>query len=356
MAFADYTRRIVPGVQAVFTRTAVSGGIGRFDLPRAQLLGRLWACIRGPAPTSVGTITAYASAVGYSGLVRRIRVTSNNNQDIFNMSGPGYAWIFAPYHDFPGNTLLGTQNYSAATGAGGASTARSALTSVTSTGYVNFDIVIPIALNLRDDVGLFPLQNEMTLCTFQIEWEADTTLASVLSFTATGQPTCTLYSEVFTIPPERPNQPVLNMVHRIIEEQAVVPGNGDFYYVWPRGNICLQMLHGIQNTQVIGFGLAATTEAFSRANLRANQATYVHISNPDFLDSQNTFTRLQTRQIGIVPFDYLGTSGLGSYDQLRDAINTRQLTDLASIITIANLSGTGVMYSIRRELVPVMAA
>src|SRR5436309_2873095 len=142
MAFADYTRRLVPGVQATFTRTAGSGGIGRFDLPRAQLLGRLWLTVRGPAPTVVTTPTAYANAVGNSGLVRRIRVTSNNNQDIFNMSGPGYAWIFAPYHDFPGNTLLGSQTYGLTTGAG-PSTARAAIATATLTGYVNYDIVIP---------------------------------------------------------------------------------------------------------------------------------------------------------------------------------------------------------------------
>lgn len=357
MAFADYTRRLIPGVQQVFTWT--SGQPQRFDLPRAQLLGRLYAVIRGGAPTTVTTLTAYANAVGNAGLVRRIRVISNNNQDIFNISGPGYAYLFSPYIDFPGNTLLGSAAYTGPSGStvgigAGASTARSAI----STGNkVNFDIVVPIALNLRDDVGLFPLQNEMTLCTFIIEWEAVGTLAAALAWDGTAGhevPTLTLYAETFTIPPDRQQQPVLNMVHRIMEDQTTIPGNGQLQYVWPRGNVCLQMIHGIQNTAAIGFGLGTTNqEVFTSAQLRANQATYVHASNPDFLDVQNAFTRLQTRQIGVIPFDYLGTSGLGNYDQLRDVINTRMLTDLTSIIQVAGTTGTPILYSVRRELVPV---
>jgi hypothetical protein len=360
MGFADVTRRQITGVVATFTRA--SGQVQRADLPRAALLGRLYACVRGGAPVTVTTLTAYANAVGYSGLIRRIRVVGNNSQDIYNMSGPGYAFIFAPYLDAPGTAaLLGSQTYTQAastssTGIGArSSTAKTAIATGTT---VNFDMVIPIALNLRDDVGLFPLANEQTLVTFIVEWEADAVLAAALTWTsdgtqATAVPTLTLYEETFTIPPDPANRPPLDMVHRVIEEPVNISANGVFYYVWPRGSVVLQMLHGVQNTAAIGFGITATnTEPFTRAQLRANQTTYVHDSGPDFLDVQNNLTRLQTRNTGVVPFDYLGTSGLGNYDQLRDAINTRALTDLTSVLTVASTSGNSTIYNIRRELVP----
>jgi hypothetical protein len=48
--------------------------------------------------------------------------------------------------------------------------------------------------------------------------------------------------------------------------------------------------------------------------------------------------------------DFLSMSGLGNYGSGRDLLDSRQLTDLASIIT-ANAAGT--LFTVKRQLVPL---
>jgi hypothetical protein len=50
----------------------------------------------------------------------------------------------------------------------------------------------------------------------------------------------------------------------------------------------------------------------------------------------------------VLPIDFFNSSGLGNYASMRDAIDSSQLTDLATLITA---TGAVTLYSTKRQLV-----
>ena len=59
----------------------------------------------------------------------------------------------------------------------------------------------------------------------------------------------------------------------------------------------------------------------------------------------------RARVAGVVPFDLIGSSGLGNYGSSRDMLYSAMVTELISRITIATASDT--LYTVRRQLVTV---
>jgi|SRR5579859_3015817 len=293
------------------------GGTTSINLPKTGLLASINLAIRGSIS---GTLSA-PNALGFASILNRVRLTLNSGIDIFNVSGAGFHYLL---RNSIGSEFIDPTGQSNATVA------------VTAAAF-NLDMIIPVAINERDPLGLLLLQNEQTLLTLNIDWNADANVATGATVTATATP----YIELFTVPVDPADYPPLSIVHQILEDQQAVSGSGDFAYNWPRGNTYLQVLHGF------GMG-AAGADNFSKFAVRVNQSDYLQNTDIPYLDMEYRRFRGRARNAGTIFCDLLATSGLGNFGLTRDVFNSALVTDLASVITT---TGAGTLFSVRRQLV-----
>lgn len=287
------------------------------------MLARLWLPISGSV---AGSLSA-PNALGMASIIRRIRVTANSGQDIVNLSGAGFHYLLREMLESEYIDNFGQSN------------ARSAVTATT----FNLDMVLPFMINLKDPLGLLMLQNEATVFTLSIEWEADATVAT--GATVTGS--CFPIMEVFSVPTDKKDWPPLNILHTLIEDSQSVPGAGEFVYNWPRGNTYLQIAHGL------GIG-ASPADGFSAGAWRVQQSEYIDKwDNVRHLDIRHRFLRGRARPLGGVYMDLMASSGLGNYGLTRDLFDSNKVTDIATVLTA---TGTGTIRTVRRQLVTIGAS
>lgn len=313
--FVANTRRKV--IQLPTQTRPAGGGTTSINLPKTGLLAGIFLAIRG---SIAGTLTV-PNPLGNASIINRVRLTLNSGIDIFNVSGAGYNYLLREVLESEYVDISGQNN------------ARSAVTAAA----FNLDMFLPIAINMRDPLGLILLQNEQTLLTLNIDWNADANVATGATVTATAVP----YIELFTVPVDPQDFPPINIIHQILEDQQAISGAQDWVYNWPRGNTYLQVLHGV------GIG-AAGADGFSKAQIRVNQSDYLQSTDIPFLDLEFRRIRGRARPAGGLFFDLLGTSGIGNYGLTRDVFNSSLVTDLASVITT---SGAYTAYNVRRQLV-----
>lgn len=316
MAFNTATRQKLYGLPA---KTKPSGGgVISWDIPKTGILSKIFLDIKA---TVSGTLSS-PNALGVSSIVKNVRLTLNSGVDLFNVSGPGYAYLL--------QEVLGS-GYFLATGQNQGRTAVSAST-------FNLDMIIPVMINDRDPLGGVNLQNEQTLATLSIEFESDSNVATGATVTATVNPLV----EIFTMPLRAEDRPPFDVLHSILEERQTVSGAGQVDYVVPRGNTYLALLHGL------GLG-ASGSDAFNNVDLVINQADYIYkdLAPADF-DLLHRFRYGRARPAGGIFFDFLASSGFGSYGSGRDVINSALVTDLRTRITA---TGAGTLFTVRRQLV-----
>lgn len=320
MTFGDpgTTRRKVTQLPPI-TKPAGGGVASIVNLPRVGLLQAVYLAVRGSVS---GTLTA-PNAFGFSSVIQNITLSINSGISLFSMSGQGYNYLLRPYQGLGSDPVP-------------QSNARSAVTAAT----FNCDMIIPVAMNTRDPLGLIMLQSEQTLLTLNVTFLPDASVATG----ATVNCTITPYVVWFTVPANQKDWPNLGVAHQILEDQQTVPATGQFTYNWQRGNIYLQTVHGL------GFGVAGA-DNWTHSQLRVNQSDYIYDQDPSGYDLEsNLFTIGHTRPLGVIPYDLIGTAGFGDFDMTRDTIDSSQLTDLATVLTA---SATGTLYTMRRQLVPI---
>lgn len=316
--FAVNTRRKVLPLTGAITRPVGGGTFGPLTLPKTGLLARVYLALRGSV---AGTLSAQ-NALGFSSIISRIRIQANSGIDIFNVSGAGYFYLLrnsleSEYIDPVGQS--------------------SGTTAITATTF-NLDVIVPIALNMRDPTGFIMLQNEQTIVNLFIDWLADASVATGATVTLT---TGDAFLEIFTVPPDPKDWPPLNVIHQCLEDQQAIAAAGDFPYYWPRGNTYVGVYHGA------GIG-AAGSDTFSKFAVRVNQSDYLQSTPVDFLDMEFRLQKGRARPAGGVFVDLLATSGLGCYGLARDMFNSALVTDLASVITA---TGAVTLFTVRRQLV-----
>lgn len=299
-----------------------TGGQAQANIPQTGFMGRLYGTVRAVSDT----LTSGPNAFGQSAIIQRMRLQSSGSVDLFNISGPGYFHLLKPVLDMAGNSIP----YS------------TALSAIASSTTMKLDFMVPVEVNFRDQVGFFTMQNRETLVTFKLDYETDAVIATG-GITWTTRATLILYMELFTVPDDMANFPILGTIHSIIEDRSTVSASGAFSYYWPLGNTVIQMIHGA------GFA-ASGADSWTRYQLRVNQSDYLFDVDTTFMDIYHGTHRLLTRALGVIPIDLIGQSGLGTYDVPRDVINTANATDIASIVTT---TGALTLYSVRREIVPL---
>lgn len=288
-----------------------------WEIPKTGLLAGLWLDIRGSV---AGTLSA-PNALGFSSIVRNVRLFANSGIDIIKISGPGYHWLLKDYMEDYKNVSPD-------------STGRTVVTATT----FNLSMYLPIQFNSRDPLGLIMLQNEQTTLTLFVEFETDSVVATGATVSANVQPMV----ELFTVPVDPQDWPPLTTIHQIVEETRVVSGAGDFSYRWPRGNTYVQVLHGL--------GLNTTpADGWSTVKVQLNQSDVIWGPlTPALLTLEHARSHGVTRVLGQVPVDLAGTSGLGTFGSARDMIYSQLVTELETVITA---TAAGTLYTVRRQLV-----
>lgn len=316
--FDTATRRIIKPMPA--QSKSSSGQSLTFQLPPANILARIWLLITG---TVAGSLSA-PNANGMASIVRRVRLTANSGQDLWNVSGYGYHYgprqFSGLYRDpFP------------------ASNARSAVTATT------FDVsmLLDLQVNQRDQLGFIMLQNRQTVLNLTVDFEADATVATGATVTATVTPVL----EMFTVPTNDKDIPDFGTVLMVLEDAQSVGGAMDFVYTWQRGGTYLSLHH------LAGAAVSAA-DSWSRVLLRSNQAFNIAEYTPGSLSAEFAYNHPggMTRNLGHIPLDFTGSSGLGMFGTARDLINSAALTNVESVITT---TGALTLTSIRRQLVPL---
>jgi hypothetical protein len=305
------------------TKNAGGGNISQIELPKTGYLARLWLPI---SITTAGTLTTQ-NPLGACSAIRRVKLTTNNQIDIFNISGAGYGYLLNNFQELGG--ISGRQpqgQYNS--------------TLVTATTYL-LDMVIPVGLNLKDTLGMLGLQNEQLTLYLSIEWETDANVILTGGGTLTG--TCAPFMEFFATPPDPVDRPPANVINQIVEDQLVVSGAGDYVYTPPRGNIYLALLFGA------GIN-AAPADSWNRIQHKINQNDVLLDLTPAMLTQLIGYRNNIVRGLGVAALDLLGSDGFGNYGSSRDFIDSRKLTDMQIIITT---TGALTLYVVRHMLVPL---
>lgn len=302
----------------------VGGGQVTVDIPRSGFLARVYLQY---SATIAGTLSA-PNQWGVPSVLRHVRVSLNTGTDLVRISGPGYHYGLREGLD------LGFDPVPQAS--------RAAVTAAT----FNQDMVLPIAANLRDTLGLVNLQAEDTLAQLSIDFEADATVATGATITGSVTP----YYDVFEVPADPASWPkTLGLYIQTIEDQVSVPAGADYTYNWPRGGTYISTAH-------------IFAPGYTRAQLRYQQSGFPydfdpagHLTQINSL-TQRDFTLSGTAITGFnkrIFFDRAKTSGLGMFAMGRDEINSARLTDLATVITPV---GAGTLINVRRQIVRSNAA
>lgn len=310
------------------------GGVVNYQIPRVGFLASIVLYVAGAVGGTVNT----PNALGMASIVKNVRLSTSAGTDIFNLSGAGYHYLLRYFID----------SYNDPVPAGTPGTApninTNARVAVSATDF-NVSMLLPVAVNSRDPVGLINLQNENTQLQLSLTCEAQTTVGgSTATYTGSVQP----YLELFTVPQDEKDYPPFNVVHQIVETTEAIPASGDYTYNWPRANMrYLQTLHGVALAQSLA-------DSWSAAKLRVNQTQYIYNYDSPRAASYEFAKTHPTggRPLGMLPWDFMGSSGLGMFDKLRDTLDVTNLTDVASIITA---TGAVTLTTIRRMLVPLAA-
>jgi hypothetical protein len=326
-------------------------------LPKVGLLKRVILLFTGTLTVTLGGGTAVLGQEAPWSLLTRLRLTANGNTALFDMTGWGsmIASLFTAY----GYSGIGGRPRipDSATVPGPAATAFSAANfgAGVSAGANtwNFGLEIPLGLSddWRDPVGLILAAAPDTV--LQVEATFGATLFSLTAarttpVTVTGAATATLtgtltpFVEFFTIPRSQADYPDLSRIHTWQEiGPQTITQNGDQQVVIPRGNTIARIIHDVwTNTLPDGTNVSAAQLKFNQNEIPYN------------LSRQLLAYIQRERMVRDLP-DGLYVHDLWNSGSPRDAVNTLNLNELTSVLTLggATIAGTSDIRTFLEQII-----
>lgn len=336
-----------------------AGQTGYSILPKVGLIRRVIALVAGTVTySSTGTAL---NAEGPWSAISRIRLTANGNTALFDCSGYGamVTSLFSAYGfqgaggrpripdsaTVPGPTATA---FSAANFAAGVASGANTWA---------FAIEIPLALgdDWRDPVGLILAAAPDTVLTLEVSWCStfQSTAASRTSpsyhatTTATVALTCTPYVEFFTIPSSPADYPDLRRIHTWTETgPQTITANGDQDVVLQRGNTVMRVAH-----------IVWTNSAADGTNVTGRQLRFNSNEIPYQVSRQLDAFLQRERMVRDLP-DGVYAWDLWNSGTPRDAVNTLNLNDITSRLTVsgATISGTSDIRTLTEQLITLSGA
>jgi hypothetical protein len=336
-----------------------AGQTGFSILPKVGLLKRIICLFSGTI--TIATAVATLGPEGPWSIISRLRLTANGNTALFDASGYG-AMITSLFsaHGFSGYggrpiipdsatvpgptaTAFSAANF-AAGGAVGANTWA-------------FAIEIPLALadDWRDPVGLILAAAPDTVLQVEVTWAASTLTTTAqrssplvsATGTATVAATLTPFVEFFTIPASPADYPDLRRIHTWSEQgpQAIV-ANGDQDVVLQRGNSLQRIAH-----------LVWTNSAADGTNVSGRELRFNSNEIPYKVSRQLDAVLQRKRYVRDLP-DGVYAWDLWNTGTPRDAINTLNLNEITSRLTVAGatIAGTSDIRTLTEQLIQLTGA
>lgn len=333
-------------------QSVVEGGRLYFTLPKVGLLSRLFLRVEGTCTTVDGSGSLALSDRGVWNFIKRIRLIANSGASIFDVSGYGTYLI---------NTLskMGVDPDSIGDIDRGARTeVFAAPITADAANAWKFGLEIPIAINDRDPIGLILLQNNATQLVLEVEFNncggANNLVAPVVltgNATAVFSGTCGVMMEYFTTPRNAADYPPINIIHQWLENQDAIPGVGAFTKSLLRGDTYMKMIHSVTLA-----GALNTTDV-DKLRILYNQSEV-----PYNIDKMSQLMLQRSRygkdlHKGCFVHDWYYSSGLPNLGTSRDFINSANVTEFQSEVTINSgataTAGTSWLNTITEKLIRI---
>lgn len=344
MGFLQATRQNFLSAPVI---TYALGQTGYSRIPKVGFLKRIFVLFAGTITVVLGggTVASLGLEAPFS-IITRIRLVANGNTALFDMSGWGamIASLFsaqAGFAGYGGRPVIPDS----ATAVGPAATAFSAANyaaGLADTNAWRFALEIPLALSddWRTPVGLLLAAAPDTELSLEVTFGGtlySTAAASrTIPLVTTGAATVTMAAtvtpvvEFFTVPGSRADYPPLDRIHTWSEfGPQVIAANGDVDVVIPRGNTALRIIHSV-----------FTNSAADGTNVSALELRFNQNEVPYRLTRQALAVLQRKRMVRDLP-DGLYVHDLMNTGTLRDAVNTLNLNEITSRLTLAGATIAG---------------
>lgn len=277
-------------------------------------------------------------------LIRRLRVVANNT-DLVDISGYGLMLenLFSTYN-YRGDQTGVNQDYRFTNVASASDAANN----------IVFGLEIPIALNDRDEIGLFPLQTEETVVQIIIDW-ANLSLntgpyTDIESIDTIGSVVCNAYPtmRIFSVPPNPADRYTPEFIYQTLEQYKDITSVGEQIYTMPRGNTYTRLFWWLK----LNGSLGADTDV-TDIEMKFNQTSsrYKVRSSAWRMRNRRMYGRDIPACTYVMDMNHQGIPDLGDS---RDYFNSRFVTDPELKNTVASGATIGTdkgLYVVRQQLV-----
>lgn len=261
------------------------------------------------------------------GLIKRIRLTTNEGADIWNTSGQG-AYLYD-------KTLRSGWDPQKVYGGELDTSASAVYRNISAKGatFSSGTFIVPIRLQISWSeaalTGLLLLQNPGVRFMLSIDWGAATDLATTCTVTSA---TVTPALECFLVPKDPQDYPDLGFAKTVLEDIAPVTQTGVFSYQPPRGNTYTRIIQEFVN---------AGTAAFTATDITQLQVVFSQTQNiVNDLNANRLFRqgRLygQDMPSGVYVTELSLGNGIPEQPNGRDNLDTSQITDFQLNTTIGS--------------------
>src|SRR5437899_2078372 len=318
MTFIEATRQnIVPlpaGAQAFSSGQPVSS-----TLPRAGYGSRVFVHVNGTMTITPGTGSASLSSTGPFSLLSRVGILVNAATDILSLSGYGCMCLDKVLPDADGAPALDTAN----PGFGGNRAYNAQLFQAGVASGANtwdFNLVLPIAINFQDPIGLLLLQSPETTAELRLTWNVEGGLNTnwpnnpvtlVGNATSAFSGNAFVDVEFFEVPARPEDRPDIRFLHTLTESRMALTSAGDNFVPLPRGNTYLRLMHNVYANA------ALDTADLSKLEITWNQTTKPYNIRPGPMSRRDIHPALSvtpsedTRVLGTVQLKQEIQKGLG---------------------------------------------
>lgn len=331
------------------------------QIPKVGLLKRIILLFSGTITVTLGGGTAALGQEAPFSLIQRIRLVANGNTALFDVSG--YGAMLVSLFSAHGWSGFGSRPIipDTATVPGVAATAMSAQNYIAAAADATawrFALEIPLALSddWREPIGLLLAAAPDTQLQLEVIWGAtfySTTAARTVPITTTGAATASITGtllpvvEFFTIPQSPADYPDLRRLHTWTEQgPQVIAANGDQDVVLQRGNTLQRLLH------IVHANTAPNSTNVINRQLRfnSNEIPYQTSLQLDAVLQRKRYVR--DLPDGVFAWDLWNTG------TPRDAINTLNLNEIVSRLTLsgATIAGVSDIRTITEQLIQLTGA
>lgn len=286
--------------------------------------------------------------------IKKIRVYTNEGQEIWNTSGYG-----AYLHEQIQSDAIDPRNPIASFNSTNTAAAiyQIPATYTTSTTYtINFYLYLDIAWNQSLQYGLIFLQNPTNRVTLEITYGDATSLISTGVGTITiNSVVCNPLIEIFNLPQAQANWPALTYAHMCIEDSNnSIVGVGDNVYRPILGNTYLSIVQAFINNST---NMVPANFTNLRITYQGTQNSYTQSTVNQLIMQRNRYAH--DLPDGVFVHDFRYGTGLAEVGNTRDVINTSLLTDLQFIATIGSgvtITQPAYYRAVREMLAPLTTA